>query len=177
MSTMRGSREEMHRLLLDFASTQLSPKLSVLAIPEWRVMETSARRVLEAAEKLTGTTDHASVTLDDLRKQGRASGHRFQNHNVDRAQLIGFVRAGPSTIVRKTTHDQLRKQVRAKGGNPQPEPRRATTNWDAEECRRFLLKRKPAAAIASLYAECLPGQAKRSKSCSIDHLIEETNVC
>ena len=143
----------MHALLLDMATHRLSPKITTLAIPEWLSMESAAAGVLEACQRTVGGGGAAS--FDDLRATAAALGHVVPRRTT-RAELETLVKEGAVERPRKLTLEELRKLVRAAGGDPQPGKLK---NWKSYECRAFLLRRKSA---AELHAS-LPPELKRRK--------------
>ena len=138
----RGTRTQMHRLLMDMASMQVSPKVSVLAIPEWRAMECVAGRVLEKCSDACVP----EPTFDVLKKKARDMGHVVKSrHLASKVELAALVDSGRATAARRNpTIGELRKLVRKAGGNPQPRKggTDAPPNWTKDECLAFISSRK-----------------------------------
>lgn len=138
----RGSRSEMVKLLEDMAHDQMSPNLSYLAIPEWKALQHQTGKILIVAHKISPD----SQSFDELRNQVRKLGHVLSSkHN--RTDLVAMIRSGPCLQKKGATLEELRRMVRAEGGNPQPEK---TNNWRTSECRLFLLKRKKKSELQQL---------------------------
>ena len=174
MKEMTGTRQQMHALLADYAHWQLSPKLSSLAIPEWRSMQTAADDVLSATQDLFENDPYLAKSFEDLRTLARSMGHRVAR-GMSRSDLLELVSSGKAVVAPKRTLESLRRLVRKSGANPQP--RTSTTHsWTALDCRQYLLKRKTASELTDLCAEHLSNSPKRSRMQQIEALLAQTYV-
>ena len=151
----RGSRVEMHKLIKDFAYTQLSPKLSVLAIPEWRSMLQAAPLFLKEATVAT-PNDIIDLSLSVLRERGSQQGIR-NYHKLSRHELLVQLESKESahSIL---TEKELHAIVREQEGNPQPfgsgrdlSGGSSRKSWSATECREYLLKRKATSDLQAMF--------------------------
>ena len=85
------SKTVMRKLLVDMAETQLSPKLSLLFIPEWRAMQTTVPNVISKCTELT-PNDVADMNLDELRRECQTlTGNSKEIKNLKRPDLLVYL--------------------------------------------------------------------------------------
>ena len=148
----------MHKLLVNMAKTQLSPKLSYLCIPECKSMENTVRSLLPRCAALT-KHDISTLSMDDLR--GKASNIGVPKVNsLSRIDLLAQLE-NPSVRQIKPTLQNLYVKVREDGGNPQPLLKSGRRqSWNSLKCRRYLLCKRSLPELRSL----LPQGNKRQRT-------------
>ena len=117
--SVQGKRVDMHKLILDMASSQFSPKLSLLCIPEWRAIETVSCELVETVRAHT-PQDICEEPMDSLRVEAMSRGVR-RVRSLRRDELL-VVLSKPTSAVGDTctraraTLQELHHQVREGGG-------------------------------------------------------------
>ena len=171
---IQGKRADMHKLILDMASSQLSPKLNLLCIPEWRAIEAVSLELLEKARAQT-PKDICEEAMDSLRAEAVARGVRGVR-SLRRDELLVALSSptsavGDSCTRARTTLQQLYHQVREEGGNPKPYNKKGERiAWNRETCRRYLLRKRPVEELRELHPPDFK-RARKSKAAIIEEVL------
>ena len=142
-----GSRSEMHKVLKDMARMQLSPKLSLLCIPEWRsVSATAVSLYAKAVNKFP--RDIASMKLAELRARAVAADIP-RVRCKDKLELLVLLSKPVETRLRPRLVD-LHRLVRERGGNPRCSSKQQLRSWNVDQCRQHLLHKRKVSELRAL---------------------------
>ena len=174
---MEGKRQDMHNLLLDMASTQLSPKLSLLCIPEWRAMEIAAKQLCEKVIAQT-PQDPCQMSLDTLRDKAMECNMRAHLRLSKEDLLVKLCKDEEQET--RPTLQLLLERVRAEGGQPRPcqgrQGNKVRETWDSKTCRRYLLQKRSLPELRELLPVTTKRQRK-TKTEMIEELLKNDCIC
>jgi len=162
----------MQALVIDFAKTQLSPKLNVRCIPEWVSMQSNAHALYIKCVALT-PADLVCKDKEEIRRLYVSRGLRGVRARP-RHELLVAIHDEPK-VARPPPVLELYKCVRNAGGNPQPFVAENRQSWSRLQCRSFLLRKRSRSELRLLLP--LVNKKRRLNKCTlIKRLLVETNA-